>query len=189
MRFAALFGIVIGASGVLGATSETDRQRVVQVWIDSRFSNHEREEVRRGIEIWNDAMRGQMVFYVASENVPHPGWNATIALSNTIVRGITIDRETRCPYDHYLAWTGAVGSRDIHVLPDRIPGNGCPDVSMRWIVAHEIGHSLGIQHVESRSLMAAPCGEMSTCVDSITLDWAAHHQGIERSRMSPGCSP
>jgi len=102
---------------------------------------------------------------------------------------MTIDRETNSRSLSWLAWTESIGSRHLHVLPTRIPGKTCPGVSIRWIVAHEIGHSFGIQHVQSRSLMSETCDSMTTCVDSLSLDWAAHHQGLDRSRISPGCSP
>jgi hypothetical protein len=164
----------------------------VAVWLDSRFNPAENAAARAALEEWNDALGGYAHFFVESDKLDHPSADP-IVISSAIIRlgpTVTIDREPDdcavCSWHvKYLAWMPHVFDRDIHIISSRIERD---HDDFRGIVEHEIGHFLGLKHVETPAqLMSDHIEIQCMCVDEDTLRRVAKLHRWNFDHMRPGC--
>lgn len=195
MRYLALFAclILLGCNGCAGALAHPAPgvppaagivTQYVPVWIDSKFSDKEKGDIRAALEAWDTTLNGYSEFIVVSDQLPRPADDAAVSIRRLLSKeGLTFNREEMTP--EYIESPELAHydpeSNDIFVLSDRI---GFRD--LRVIVMHEVGHffiSPPIGHVLIRgSLMYWAYDFQPACVDQVTAmyvgeiqKWDWHH--------------
>lgn len=138
------------------------------LWVDARFLPDQRRDIKSAVETWNKALEGFERFDIVSDNFKPE--------SGLTVPGVTIEAS---PLDPSWAIADTVGFRravggvakrsDLHVrlfLPKFVNGKIRFDI----VVAHELGHVLGLEDNEPDSdLMRGPYGKHQNCIDLGTL--------------------
>jgi hypothetical protein len=164
------------------------------VWVDSRFTKKEKAQVRQALEEWNGALGGYIHFYVQSEAIPKPSADLLVSSSSLVSFGmtVTVDWEPENGpftdwHPQYLAWVPKVSQHDIHMVSTRIHDG---HYDFRGIVEHEMGHVLGLDHIDTPGqLMSDGIENQVMCVDGDTLVRLSrlHGWSLSHMRASPDC--
>lgn len=148
------------------------------VWIDTRFSENEKIEIKSAILEWENSLPGTYSFYIKED------FNMEIEQLNRInydwfilkkskleasARGIDKDSIT-------LAYANEIGGNIIVVIDDRSKNK-----KLKSIIMHEIGHLLGLHHIEN-SLMNSYYNGLE-CVDKNTAKALSTVIGLEMSNI------
>jgi predicted Zn-dependent protease len=141
----------------------------VPIYIDEKFSAHQRAEIHAAIDDWNFALNGYTDLIVVDDS-----YDMGIAAAEKVIRThegiIILAVGTDSPMveemgDGVLAWVNEIDGNLMHVVYDRIGTR-----NMRAIMVHEFGHALGLPHIYVKNTVMYPNYNYgSTCIDKITL--------------------
>lgn len=128
------------------------------VVLDEDFSSWQADEIREAAAEWNDALGPNYRFDVR----PVRAFVTDDAVQEAHARGITLVVNLNTYGLGASAYTDHYGSIFI------IPASSRP-AELRGIVMHELGHVLGVGHIESRASLMYPEGAHNACVDEQTI--------------------
>lgn len=149
------------ASGVL--------RIVTPVYVDIRFDPLQRRDIHAALGEWTHTFNGYAAYVVMSDEFDmQPEILERLQATGqgmVILANKTGDDLVEALPDGTLAWVPVLGAPVIHVVSDRI-GNR----NLKAIVMHELGHTLGIGHVNVRNTLMFPSYPFgSDCIDEITV--------------------
>lgn len=174
--FVCLFVACVAPTRVRSATYTTAAPNpalvgeVYPVYIDQEFTAAEKAAIAAALVEWNTALNGARTYVVASDQFQME--QSVISQVMTTGQGLLILRNKRTDYDHagdemdgVLAFVPGLGVPFVHVIDDAIGTR-----NLKAIVAHEIGHTLGIPHVPLTGSLMNPSYPFGLdCVDKETL--------------------
>ena len=156
---------------------------VYPVYIDSRFSDKQKSDIKAGIEAWNYTLNGYRRYEIISDKFDAAADLEVIHSLRNSYMGLVVLYETADDpeiEDGVLAWVPDFGALDMHVVADRISGR-----NLIQIVEHELGHILGSPHVNIARSSMYPYYPVNNipCIDYITASlvanghklWDIHH--------------
>ncbi len=159
----------------------------VPVWIDRDFTAPERVSIHAAIQAWNYALNGYERFVVMTD---------TYAMEREIIEAISesdqglliLQRSASDPIVSQLspgtlAWTLRERGHEghlINVLTSRVGA-----LNLQAIVQHELGHVLGLPHVEIRgTMMYENYREAALCIDRVSMQTLATVRGWDWHRTN-----
>jgi Matrixin len=176
------------AYGYTDHPSRASTPRILDLYVDRDFDNHERQRILMAVRQWNYALNGFVRFRASL--LPEEVSPAMIGQIKRAGGWIVARVDSRHPIAqegeglHALAVT--VGNNHtgfVYVLSDRIGGR-----DLAGVVMHEFGHVLGAGH-DSAGLMApvySPGG--ARCIDHDAMAMVANAQHLPMSQLN-WCEP
>lgn len=158
------------------------RTEYIPVWVDARFSDKEKGDIRAALDSWDTVMNGYAQFVVVEPEVSNPAEDDHVNERRALTaEGLVINQAEMTPEEilsSHLAWYSS-DDDVIRVLSERV---GYRDLAT--IVRHEIGHFLMSPAIQADkepahiwiagSLMWPYYGpDQSTCVDQVTAMFVA----------------
>jgi hypothetical protein len=152
------------------------------VTVSDKFTEAQEKQIEDALDEWNYTLNGYGHYDLVKKNANDI--EVELALFGTLATDQGLVFTTVSVLDEsvqpgVLAWVEDLGAHHVFVVSDRI---GSRD--FKTIVMHEMGHTLGLEHVDVRgSLMGAfyPANETGGCIDEVTaINVAAvHHWHVE----------
>lgn len=175
--------------------------KYIPVWLDSRFSPPQVEQVRAALQEWNGVLNGHIVLVLQQHSSPgvdlhshqYPtvfqGWEAgqtLVAHAAHHSAGVVIfdldSQDTHVSQDasqEMLAYVMGPGQHFIVVLQDHLDTCGLR-CDLKGIIMHEIAHLLGATHVNAPSLINPTYNALhASCIDKITVLQVATEQHLD----------
>lgn len=78
---------------------------------------------------------------------------------------------------HVIAFANHIGGSRIHMIVDRY------EFDVGGILAHEMGHTFGAEHVEGTIMRPIIRADQANCPDAYTISQVALYQGIDFARL------
>lgn len=168
--------------------------RVVKVFVDSTFGVDEVDQIEDALERWNYTLNGVITFQLESRSLmmEQSLLGQIVERGDYIVFSITSAQSTVSDTISYkdgkevrsrtLAYCDKIGGHYVYLLMDRLSLS-----NMRWVMMHEIGHLLGVEHQADGLMYRYYRGNNYRCVDYRTLEQVARAQKINLSQLR-GCS-
>lgn len=159
------------------------------VYIDTSFSDDDKTEIETALNKWNYALNRSIYFNIRNSD-------STITINDikyvNDIKGVLIIRvDSSCTFkpedttDKYgvhriLGWANSIGGNKIFLVRDRISQT---DVSL--IVMHELGHILGAEHINYKSLMYSQyTPDYYKCIDQATIKAVADYNKIDTKYLN-----
>lgn len=162
---------------------------VQPVYIDAQFTSEERSAIVAAAEEWNTVLNGYRRYDV-QEKPFDMDYSVITKMFNTdqgllVLRRTVADIEDEPDLENALAWVPGLGAPLVYVVADRI---GTRD--LKSIVLHEIGHTLGVDHIRIKGTLMFPYYPFGrTCVDEVTVAAVATLRRYERSHLNHCVDP
>jgi Matrixin len=140
-----------------------------KVWVDKRFSSEHRAAIHDAFAEWNRALNGYQRFDIVSDDFDMD-MSVLTEIEQTDQGIIVLSRSLTDPEvmqlgDGVLAWVSELGGHDVNIIEQRM---GTRDFKI--ITLHEMGHILGLSHVDVRhSMMFAYYPQQPPCLDKVTM--------------------
>jgi predicted Zn-dependent protease len=162
MRYLLLFLIMI-----LGCSSM--RSRDISIWIDERFDKDEKIEIKKAITDWNWALNGRIVIAdeVAKVDLDR-GFGEVWAVVKQKPEEVGDDIDKKV-----LAYVYRENNA-IYVIRERIED----EIAISYIMRHEIGHLLGIEHTDRYLMYQYFSWNWFKCIDQVTAGEIAKKWGL-----------
>lgn len=156
----------------------------IPVYVDERFTDPDRAEIHAALDEWNHVLNGYRVYFVDADDFAMQP-SVLYRVLNTeqgllILHTHPADVDGDPSFEGVLAWVPGLGAPIVHVIADRVGTR-----SMRAIVMHEIGHTLGLEHVLVKGTLMFPSYPFGLdCIDKVTVQalastrasrWDWHH--------------
>lgn len=145
---------------------------VQPVYIDADFAQDEKQAIHQALADWNLALNGYRQYRVETDTF---GMEVSVLkqVANSHEGLVILSlNESQVPEDvgsGALAWVDELYSPIVFVATERVGQR-----ELRVIVAHEIGHTLGLAHVPVMgSLMNPYYNFQSGCIDQLTVQFLA----------------
>lgn len=161
MRFILLLVVFL-----LACSSPVAASQGPAVYVDDTFTYEEAMEIQRGLDMWSAAVGlhyGPMYLCghgADCDNRVSPGRPAFVFAN---ARAGEVDYDSVPP--GVLAYVEDLFSRRVVVLTDRTTS-----LHLSGIVAHEVGHALGLEHNMVEGSLMFPYYSEWACIDVATLD-------------------
>ncbi len=151
------------------------------VWIDAKFSDKEKGDIRAALDAWDYTLNGYAQFIVVSDKIDRPSDDPAVTIRRMISKqGLTFNRDEMTPETiespelaHYDP-----DADNIMVLSERIGFR-----NLQIIVMHEIGHyfmSPPVGHILIKGTLMYPIYDFQpACIDQITAMQVAQVQGFD----------
>lgn len=160
--------------------------KVIPVWIDSEFGQHDIDMIKNSIEKWNASLNGNIVLTIiekidmkkdASKKLKeiertNLGWVIVKFDSNSVI-------VQEMP-ESVLGFS-KIGGHLMGIIRDRVGTR-----NMNTIILHEIGHLLGARDVNvPGSLMFGTYNfKQGTCIDKVTAAQVAYYQELKLADLN-----
>src|SRR5258708_16208528 len=183
-----LFALLVGCVACAGPlTSSRPRAPLPEpgyhteylpVWIDAKFSDKEKGDIRAALDAWDTALNGYAQFIVVSDKIDRPADDLAVTIRRLISKqGLTSNRHPMSPEtldtpelahydpdaDNIMVLSDRIGFRDLHI-----------------IMMHEIGHyfiSPPVMHVLIKGSLMFPSYDFQpACVDKVTAMYVGEVQ-------------
>ncbi len=152
------------------------------VTISAKFTEAQTKDIKAALDEWNFTLNGYGHYDLVKEKANDV--EIDLALLGTLASDQGLVFTTVSAFDpevvpNVLAWVEDLGAHQIFVVADRLGGRDFKTIAM-----HEMGHTLGLEHVDVRgSLMGPyyPANETGGCIDEVTAINVAsiHHWHVE----------
>lgn len=163
-------GLMIAAIALQGCTGN--------VWyVDERFTDEEQVKVQAGADLWSTATDEQVVIdLVFGQRVDLTDENKRVLVKTSRRAGENFTRERNDNCDSYY-YTNKVNREFIVIYTD------LPPEALHLTVAHELGHSLGLKHIENGDALMNPGTDEESCITRLDLEALHHEVDFDMSRI------
>lgn len=134
--------------------------KYVPVWVDYRFDDAERAAVTQAFADWNTVLAGHIDLHIVSYDFDD--WPEVLRHIYDTGEGIVVYDQPTCR-GFYGGWVDIVGGNFIRSCQFS-PG------ILRVLIMHEIGHILGLTHVDSPNSLMYPTVNPNMCIDALTAE-------------------
>lgn len=155
------------------------------VYIDRDFDPQERSAIHAALADWNMVLNGYLHFKIIKEDVDYSNYIVLLEMRESMQGLAFVKRdvgevEVQLEDPRTLAWTNGVGGDQIHVIGQRVGVR-----NLRVILEHEIGHSLGVDHLPIRGTLMYPgYSGGADCIDRVTVQTLAGRRGWDWHHMN-----
>lgn len=145
------------------------RSKDISIWIDERFDKDETLEIRKAITDWNWALNGKVVIADEVGKIDlEKGFGEVWVVVKQKTEDLDHDVDNKT-----LAYVRR-SDNAIYLIRDRIQD----DIAISFIVRHEMGHLLGIDHTNRYLMYPYFSWSWFKCVDQITAGKIAKEWGF-----------
>ena len=142
----------------------------IPVWIDPRLSVGLRISVLGALAEWNTALNGYLRYELATDTYDGHSDGMRLYFEYSATAELA-DATT-------LGWVVSDDKNVVHLLGD---GRNVTPGEMRVVAMHEIGHTLGVSHLDGTGLMSPSYQTQTGCIDHATVQAvAAVHEWDDR---------
>lgn len=135
----------------------TNQTTVIRhVYIDPSFSSNTRNQIEDGLKEWNIVLNGYEKFVVAKGDLP--AYENMSPFDFVIVNITAKEAEEMLMPDGVLGWVDDLGDPVIHLIEYRMV-----DQNIKILLMHELGHSLGLPHLQVRGTLMFPYYANAPC--------------------------
>ena len=157
------------------------------LWIDSRFSDLELREIRRGVDQWNMVLNGNMKIVVLGRHDMEMELVSRVSssMSERMVMKVSPENAIVPFMDKFgqltitIAWCDRISGHYMYFVDGRV---GLED--MHHVFLHEMGHMLGLGHMDGKLMHPSYTKSRYLCIDKESAFEVARVHGFNLATMN-----
>jgi hypothetical protein len=155
-------------------------EKVIPVYIDIYFSQDDKMSIQDAIDQWNYSLNGLIVLEIKSDkfDMDPDELKYIIATHGLMIFKINSDNY-HVDNDAELAFVNDLSGNELFLIRDRMSS-----ADVKGITLHELGHVLGLTHLDQGIMRPNFHAEDINCIDKFAIDQLSSHLLIPSDRFN-----